>query len=183
MVHQQPFRLHRALIIHHHSDATAADAQKTAEAVEAATCRGGGEVERLFAAAEDHFGGIDVAVNTAAMVLRKPIMETAEATGDLPRHRRLVDHRPDHLRQRWLHHPLSPARPSGPDSEGRGQDDLWLLRTRGGAPGPACTGCGPAGPYAASMLRLHLTAPPQAAGGCSSGEGAVRRSGHRGRRS
>ncbi|GAA3543743.1 SDR family oxidoreductase [Streptomyces osmaniensis] len=79
------------VVIHYHSDATAADAQKTAEAVEAAggkalTVQGDlskvSEVERLFATAKDHFGGIDVAVNTAGMVLRKPITETTEEEYD-----------------------------------------------------------------------------------------------------
>jgi NAD(P)-dependent dehydrogenase (short-subunit alcohol dehydrogenase family) len=79
------------VVIHYHSDATAADAQKTAEAVEAAggnalTVQGDlskvSEVERLFATAKDHFGGIDVAVNTAGMVLRKPIVETTEEDYD-----------------------------------------------------------------------------------------------------
>ncbi|MFF8359943.1 SDR family oxidoreductase [Streptomyces chartreusis] len=79
------------VVIHYHSDATAADAQKTAEAVEAAggkalTVQGDlskvSEVERLFATAKDHFGGVDVAVNTAGMVLRKPITETTEEEYD-----------------------------------------------------------------------------------------------------
>ncbi|THA86266.1 SDR family oxidoreductase [Streptomyces sp. A0592] len=79
------------VVIHYHSDATAADAQKTAEAVEAVggkalTVQGDlsrvSEVERLFATAKDHFGGIDVAVNTAGMVLRKPIVETSEEEYD-----------------------------------------------------------------------------------------------------
>ncbi|RSN85254.1 short chain dehydrogenase [Streptomyces sp. WAC 05379] len=79
------------VVIHYHSDATAADAQKTAEAVEAAggkalTVQGDlskvSEVERLFATAKDHFGGVDIAVNTAGMVLRKPITETTEEEYD-----------------------------------------------------------------------------------------------------
>jgi NAD(P)-dependent dehydrogenase (short-subunit alcohol dehydrogenase family) len=79
------------VVIHYHSAATAADAQKTAEAVETAggnalTVQGDlskvSEVERLFATAKDHFGGIDVAVNTAGMVLRKPIVETTEEEYD-----------------------------------------------------------------------------------------------------
>ncbi|GGM32988.1 short chain dehydrogenase [Longimycelium tulufanense] len=79
------------VVIHYHSDATKADAEETAEAVRAA----GGEallvqgdltsvsdVEHLFATAKDRFGGIDVAVNTAGMVLRKPIVETTEEEYD-----------------------------------------------------------------------------------------------------
>ena len=79
------------VVVHYHSAATAPDAQKTSDAVAAA---GGkalvvqgdltkvSEVERLFSTAKDHFGGIDVAVNTAGMVLRKPILETTEEEYD-----------------------------------------------------------------------------------------------------
>lgn len=79
------------VVIHYHSDATAEDARRTAEAVdavggEALTVQGDltevSEVERLFTAAKDHFGGIDVAINTAGMVLRKPIVETTEEEYD-----------------------------------------------------------------------------------------------------
>ncbi|NGO71208.1 SDR family oxidoreductase [Streptomyces boncukensis] len=79
------------VVIHYHSDATEPDARRTADAVAAA----GGkplvvqgdltrvpEVEQLFSTARDHFGGIDVAVNTAGMVLRKPIVETTEEEYD-----------------------------------------------------------------------------------------------------
>ncbi|MBB1256084.1 SDR family oxidoreductase [Streptomyces alkaliterrae] len=79
------------VVVHYHSDATEPDARRTAEAVEAA----GGkalvvqgdltrveEVERLFSTARERFGGVDVAVNTAGMVLRKPIVETTEEEYD-----------------------------------------------------------------------------------------------------
>ncbi|MFI0975467.1 SDR family oxidoreductase [Streptomyces sp. NPDC021093] len=79
------------VVVHYHSDATRPDAEETAKAVEAA----GGKslivqgdlsrvdaVERLFAAAGEQFGGVDVAVNTAGMVLRKPIVETTEEEYD-----------------------------------------------------------------------------------------------------
>ncbi|WP_116247781.1 SDR family oxidoreductase [Nocardiopsis sp. FIRDI 009] len=79
------------VVIHHHSDASGADAKKTLKAVEEAGGEGlvvqgdltrVDEVERLFTTAKDHFGGIDVAVNTAGMVLRKPIVETTEEEYD-----------------------------------------------------------------------------------------------------
>ncbi|WP_175408630.1 SDR family oxidoreductase [Streptomyces sp. TRM64462] len=79
------------VVVHYHSDATAPDAAATADAVEAAggkalTVQGDltrvSDVERLFATAKDHFGGLDVAVNTAGMVLRKPIVETTEEEYD-----------------------------------------------------------------------------------------------------
>ncbi|MEW1638549.1 SDR family oxidoreductase [Streptomyces sp. NPDC093801] len=80
------------VVVHYHSDGTAPDAEETVAAVKAA----GGEavavqgdltktadVERVFAVAQETFGGIDVAVNTAGMVLRKPIVETTEAEYDV----------------------------------------------------------------------------------------------------
>ncbi|MFI7006315.1 SDR family oxidoreductase [Streptomyces sp. NPDC050145] len=75
------------VVVHYHSDATEPDARNTLRAVEEAGGKGllvqgdltkVDEVERLFTTAKDHFGGIDVAVNTAGMVLRKPIVDTTE---------------------------------------------------------------------------------------------------------
>ncbi|SDS51091.1 NAD(P)-dependent dehydrogenase, short-chain alcohol dehydrogenase family [Streptomyces sp. TLI_053] len=79
------------VVLHYHSDSTAGDADSVVAAVKSA----GGEavavqgdlskvadVERVFAVAKETFGGIDVAVNTAGMVLRKPIVETTEAEYD-----------------------------------------------------------------------------------------------------
>lgn len=75
------------VVVHYHSDATRPDAERTVKEIEAA---GGfallvqgdltqvSDVELLFAQAKERFGGIDVAVNTAGMVLRKPIVETTE---------------------------------------------------------------------------------------------------------
>ncbi|MEV7024813.1 SDR family oxidoreductase [Kitasatospora sp. NPDC093558] len=80
------------VVVHYHSDGTAADAGATVDAIKAA---GGeavavqgdltkpAEVERVFAVAKETFGGVDVAVNTAGMVLRKPIVETTEAEYDV----------------------------------------------------------------------------------------------------
>ncbi|MFE3288380.1 SDR family oxidoreductase, partial [Streptomyces sp. NPDC059233] len=80
------------VVVHYHSDGTAPDAEATVAAVKAA----GGEavavqgdltktadVERVFDVALETFGGVDVAVNTAGMVLRKPIVETTEAEYDV----------------------------------------------------------------------------------------------------
>ncbi|MDN5685643.1 MAG: SDR family oxidoreductase [Brachybacterium sp.] len=73
--------------IHYNSDSSRADAERTLAAVEAAGGKGvifqsdltvPANVARLFADAEAAIGKIDVAVNTAGKVLRKPIMETTE---------------------------------------------------------------------------------------------------------
>ncbi|MFE5776360.1 SDR family oxidoreductase [Brachybacterium sp. NPDC056505] len=77
--------------IHYNSDASRADAEET----RAAVCEAGGRAEifqgdltvpaniaRLFTDAEKEIGTIDVAVNTAGKVLRKPIVETTEAEYD-----------------------------------------------------------------------------------------------------
>ncbi|WP_231591238.1 SDR family oxidoreductase [Saccharothrix sp. ST-888] len=117
--------------VHYHSAVTKSDADATVATVGAAGGEGFAiqgdlsevaDVECLFAAAKDRFGGVDVAVNTAGKVLRKPIVETTGQGGqpahqdrehrpgrEVPCHGRLVDHRPDPLRQRRLHHPLSGA--------------------------------------------------------------------------
>ncbi|MFJ8627966.1 SDR family oxidoreductase [Kitasatospora sp. NPDC093550] len=80
------------VVVHYHADGTAPDAEATVAAIKAA----GGEavavqgdltevadVERVFATAQETFGGLDVAVNTAGMVLRKPIVDTTEAEYDV----------------------------------------------------------------------------------------------------
>lgn len=73
--------------IHYNSDSSRADAEQTLAAVEAAGGKGAifqgdltvpANVARLFADAEAALGKIDVAVNTAGKVLRKPIVETTE---------------------------------------------------------------------------------------------------------
>jgi NAD(P)-dependent dehydrogenase (short-subunit alcohol dehydrogenase family) len=75
------------VVVHHHGDSSADDAQATVDAVEragsqAVAVRGDltqvSEVRRLFDAAVDEFGGVDVAVNTTGKVLRKPIVDTTE---------------------------------------------------------------------------------------------------------
>lgn len=73
------------IVVHYHSDQGAAD--NTVEAVQEAGSQAVAvygdltqvaDVRRLFDTAADAFGGIDVAVNTTGMVLRKPILETTE---------------------------------------------------------------------------------------------------------
>lgn len=77
--------------IHFNSDASRADAEQTLAAVEASGVEGAifqadltvpANVTRLFADADAAIGTIDVAVNTAGKVLRKPIVETTEAEYD-----------------------------------------------------------------------------------------------------
>ncbi|MFD5090654.1 SDR family oxidoreductase [Amycolatopsis thailandensis] len=79
------------IVVHYHGDASAADAEKTVEAVrnagsEAIAVQGDltrvADVRRLFDTAVDTFGGADIAVNTTGMVLRKPILETTEEDYD-----------------------------------------------------------------------------------------------------
>ncbi|RLL67636.1 SDR family oxidoreductase [Streptomyces sp. Z26] len=77
------------VVVHHHSSAS--DAEQTVRAIREA----GGEavavqedltdvagVRRLFDTAVDTYGGVDIAVNTTGMVLRKPILETTEEEYD-----------------------------------------------------------------------------------------------------
>ena len=73
--------------IHFNSDASRPDAERTLAAVEEAGVTGAvfqgdltvpANVSQLFADAEAAIGKIDVAVNTAGKVLRKPIIETTE---------------------------------------------------------------------------------------------------------
>ncbi|MGP5268556.1 SDR family oxidoreductase [Brachybacterium alimentarium] len=73
--------------IHYNSDSSRSDAEQTLAAVEAAGGKGAvfqgdltvpANVTRLFADAESALGKVDVAVNTAGKVLRKPIVETTE---------------------------------------------------------------------------------------------------------
>lgn len=77
------------VVVHYHTDEDAAD--KTVEAVKEAGSQAiaiygdltrVADVRRVFDAAVDGFGGVDVAVNTTGMVLRKPILETTEEEYD-----------------------------------------------------------------------------------------------------
>jgi NAD(P)-dependent dehydrogenase (short-subunit alcohol dehydrogenase family) len=73
--------------IHYNSEGSRADAQETLAAVEAAGVHGTilqgdltipANATRVFDEAQQALGTIDVAVNTAGKVLRKPIVETTE---------------------------------------------------------------------------------------------------------
>lgn len=73
------------VVVHYHRDESGA--QATVKAVQQAGAQAiavpgdltqVADVRRLFDQAVDAFGGVDVAVNTTGMVLRKPILETTE---------------------------------------------------------------------------------------------------------
>ena len=73
--------------VHYNSESSEADANKTVAAVEAVGAKAvkfqadltiPANVERLFDSAVDAFGSVDIAVNTAGKVLRKPIVDTSE---------------------------------------------------------------------------------------------------------
>lgn len=79
------------LAIHYNSDKTKAEAEKTladikAEGGEAILLQGDltkvDNVQKLFADAKARFGGIDIAINTVGMVLKKPFVDTTEADYD-----------------------------------------------------------------------------------------------------
>lgn len=79
------------LAIHYNSDSTKPDAEQTLKEVKEAGAEAflfQGDltkvenVEKLFAETKAKFGGIDIAINTAGMVLKKPISETSEAEYD-----------------------------------------------------------------------------------------------------
>ncbi len=77
--------------IHYNSDNTKAEAEKTLADITGA----GGEgfifqadltridnISKLFEATKSRFGGIDIAINTVGMVLKKPFLDTTEAEYD-----------------------------------------------------------------------------------------------------
>jgi len=77
--------------VHYNSDSSEADANTTVTAVESAGVKAvkfqadlsvPANVGHLFDSAIDAFGSVDIAVNTAGKVLRKPIIETTEAEYD-----------------------------------------------------------------------------------------------------
>ncbi|MCD1647537.1 SDR family oxidoreductase [Marinobacter adhaerens] len=79
------------IVVHYNSDATEKDADETVDAIKGmgrnaiaiqSDLTKAANVAALFEQAKDHFGGIDVAVNTVGRVLRKPITETKEAEFD-----------------------------------------------------------------------------------------------------
>lgn len=77
--------------VHYNSASTEAAAEATVAAVQDAGVKAvkvqgdltvPANVEKLFDAAIDAFGGVDIAINTVGKVLRKPITETSEAEYD-----------------------------------------------------------------------------------------------------
>ncbi|MCK8678736.1 SDR family oxidoreductase [Streptomyces lichenis] len=77
------------VVVHYHTGEK--EAEETVRAVEdaggqAVSVQGDltdvAQVRRLFDTAVDTFGGVDIAVNTTGMVLRKPILETTEEEYD-----------------------------------------------------------------------------------------------------
>ncbi|MCA5004910.1 SDR family oxidoreductase [Sphingobacterium bovistauri] len=77
--------------IHYNSDATKGDAEQTLIDIQSQ----GGEgfifqadltkvenISKLFTETKNQFGGIDIAINTVGMVLKKPFLETTEAEYD-----------------------------------------------------------------------------------------------------
>ncbi|MCC3312321.1 SDR family oxidoreductase [Nocardia africana] len=79
------------VLVHFNSASTEPDADKTVAAIEAAGAKAvkfqadltvPANMRRLFDAAVDAFGSVDIAVNTVGKVLRKPITETTESEYD-----------------------------------------------------------------------------------------------------
>jgi NAD(P)-dependent dehydrogenase (short-subunit alcohol dehydrogenase family) len=79
------------ICVHYNSGSTKKDADETVADIkstgsEAFAVQGDftkvADVEAAFAAAKKQFGGIDIAINTAGKVLRKPIVETTEEEFD-----------------------------------------------------------------------------------------------------
>ena len=81
----------RGIAIHYNSDASRGDAEKTAAALQAKgadTLLVQGDLAvvennvRLFDQAAKRFGQVDVAINTAGVVIKKPILDVTEADYD-----------------------------------------------------------------------------------------------------
>lgn len=79
------------VVVHYNSESTRSDAEATVKAVkelgsDAIDIQGDltkpANVTALFKQARERFGGVDVAINTAGKVLRKPIVETTEEEYD-----------------------------------------------------------------------------------------------------
>lgn len=80
-----------AVVVHYNSDATRAAAEETLQAVKAAGAQAiavQGDLTRpanvalLFEEAVKAFGKVDIAINTAGLVIKKPIAEVTEADYD-----------------------------------------------------------------------------------------------------
>ncbi len=81
----------KAILVHYNSDATRADAEETVAAIrstgtQAISVQGDlskpANNARLFELAIENFGGADIAINTAGMVVKKPILEVTEEEYD-----------------------------------------------------------------------------------------------------
>lgn len=81
----------RGIALHYNSDASKADAEKTAaelraKGADAILFQGNLAVVennvKLFEQAKAHFGQVDIAINTAGVVIKKPILEVTEADYD-----------------------------------------------------------------------------------------------------
>lgn len=79
------------LVIHYNSESTKADAEQTLAEVQAAKAEAilvqadltqVENITKLFDAAIEKFGGIDIAINTVGKVLKKPFVDTSEAEYD-----------------------------------------------------------------------------------------------------
>lgn len=81
----------KGLLLHYNSDGSRADTEKTASALKAegldvVTFQGDLAVvdnnTKMFDLAKSHFGQVDVAINTAGVVIKKPIADVTEADYD-----------------------------------------------------------------------------------------------------
>jgi NAD(P)-dependent dehydrogenase (short-subunit alcohol dehydrogenase family) len=81
----------KAIVIHYNSEGTRAAAEETLAAVKAAGTDGyitqadltsAGANAKLFDEAKSRFGGIDIAINTTGMVIKKPILTCTEEDYD-----------------------------------------------------------------------------------------------------
>lgn len=81
----------KAIAVHYNSDATRESAEKTVAAVKELGCDAFAiqgdltkveNVTKLFDAAVEKFGGVDIAINTVGLVLKKPFTEITEEEYD-----------------------------------------------------------------------------------------------------
>ena len=81
----------KAIVIHYHSDEAKAQAEQTLADIKANGTQAiliqsdltkVENISNLFSKAKEAFGGIDIAINTVGMVLKKPITESSESEYD-----------------------------------------------------------------------------------------------------
>lgn len=79
------------IVVHHHADSSAADAEETARLVKENGVRAlitsgdlsdASAVETVFASAKDAFGRIDIVINNAGVVIKKPFAKVTEEDFD-----------------------------------------------------------------------------------------------------